>query len=81
MWAFLSARLRAWLLVAVIAPVLGWLLGKLGDLLEARRGPSALTRTLHAGRYWLGRRSRRRERTSRAAADPIGPSDAGAPAR
>ena len=41
MWAFLSARLRMWLIVAVAAPLVGWLLGKIGDLIEARRGQRA----------------------------------------
>ena len=58
MWAFFSARLRTWLILAVVAPVVGWLLGKVGDLVEARRGPSTLTRVLQQGRAWLARLAR-----------------------
>lgn len=80
MWAFFSARLRMWLLLAVGAPVLGFVLGKLGDLIEARRGPTPVSRALQKGRGWLGRRARG-PFASRAAADPTGPRDPGAPAR
>ena len=58
MWAFLSARLRLWLFFALGAPVLAWLLGQLGDRLEARHGPTALTRGLQKGRGWLRSRTR-----------------------
>jgi len=58
MWAFLSARLRLWLLLAIGAPILSWLLGALGDRLEARSGPTTISRTLKKGRDWLHRRSR-----------------------
>ncbi|MCU1626768.1 MAG: hypothetical protein JWP64_1717 [Pseudonocardia sp.] len=58
MWAFLSKRLRMWLILAVAAPVVGWLLGKVGDLIEKRRGPNAVSRTLHQGRGWLQRRTK-----------------------
>ncbi|MHA6796660.1 hypothetical protein ACVGVM_24570 [Pseudonocardia bannensis] len=58
MWAFFSARLRMWLVLAVGAPVLGWLLGRLGDVIEARRGPNGLSRVLRKGRGWLHRRSK-----------------------
>lgn len=82
MWVFLSTRLRTWLLLAVVVPALGWLLGKLGDLLEARHGPTKVTRLLHGARHWLRRRPRGRgRRLERASADPIGPRDAGVPAR
>ena len=80
MWAFFSARLRMWLVLAVAAPLVGWLLGKLGDLIEARRGPNAVSRVLQQGRGFLGRRSRG-PLAPRPAADPIGPADAGSPAR
>lgn len=80
MWAFFSARLRMWLLLAVGAPLLGWLLGKVGDALEKRRGPSAFTRVLQTGRDWLARRSRG-PLGARRPADPAGPRDPGAPAR
>lgn len=58
MWAFLSARLRLWLLLAVGAPVLSWLLGAIGDRLEARSGPTTTSRTLKKSRDWLRRRTR-----------------------
>lgn len=58
MWAFFSARLRMWVILAVGAPLLGWLLGKVGDLVEARRGPNTVSTVLKKGRGWLGRRSR-----------------------
>lgn len=58
MWAFLSARLRLWLLFAIGAPVLSWLLGALGDRLEARGGPTSTSRALKKGRDWLRRRTR-----------------------
>jgi hypothetical protein len=58
MWAFLSKRLRMWLILAVAAPLVGWLLGKLGDLIERRRGPNAVSRTLQQGRGWLQRRTK-----------------------
>jgi hypothetical protein len=80
MWAFFSARLRMWLVLAVAAPVLGFVLGKVGDLVEARRGPNAASRILQKGRGWLRRRSRG-PLAPRAAADPTSGRDAGAPAR
>lgn len=70
MWAFFSARLRMWVILAIGAPVLGWLLGKVGDLVESRRGPNTLSRVLKKGRTWLRRRSR----------GPLAPRDDDAPA-
>lgn len=80
MWAFFSRRLRMWLILAIGAPVLGWLLGKLGDVIESRSGPNSFTRTLHTGRRWL-QRNARGPLARRAAAEPTGVRDAGAPAR
>lgn len=80
MWAFLSARLRMWVILAVAAPLVGWLLGKVGDAIEARRGPSALTAVLQQGRAWLRRRSRG-PLAPRPPADATGPGDPGVPAR
>jgi hypothetical protein len=80
MWAFLSARLRMWLILAVVAPLVGWLLGKLGDAIEARRGPSTLTRVLQQGRAWLRRRSTG-PLAPRPPADAAGPGDPGLPTR
>jgi hypothetical protein len=47
MWASLSARLRLWLLLAIGAPVLTWLLGAIGHRLEARSGPTSTSRALN----------------------------------
>jgi hypothetical protein len=58
MWALLSARLRLWLLLAVGVPVLSWLLGALGDRLDARNGPTTTSRALQKGRDWLRRQAR-----------------------
>jgi hypothetical protein len=80
MWAFLSARFRMWLILAVVAPLVGWLLGRIGDLIEARRGPNALSRVLQTGRRWLSRRSRG-PLAPRRHADPASVEDVGAPAR
>jgi hypothetical protein len=80
MWAFLSARLRMWLIMAIAAPLVGWLLGRIGDLIEARRGPNALSSVLKTGRDWLRRRSRG-PLARRRPADPASVRDSGAPAR
>jgi hypothetical protein len=80
MWAFLSARLRMWVFLAVVAPLVGWVLGRIGDAIEARRGPSALTRVLRKGRAWLGSRAKG-PLAARPAAEPAGPRDPGVPAR
>jgi hypothetical protein len=80
MWAFLSARLRMWLILAIGAPLLGWALGRVGDLIEARRGPNTASRVLQKGRGWLRRRSRG-PMAPRRPGDPASVRDAGAPAR
>jgi hypothetical protein len=58
MWALLSRRLRMWVFFALATPALAWLLGKVGDSLEARNGPSSASRTLKQSRNWLRRHSR-----------------------
>lgn len=58
MWVLLSRHLRVWLLLAVGAPLLAWLLGKIGDAVERRRGPNTLTKLIRSGRRYLERRSR-----------------------
>jgi hypothetical protein len=80
MWAFLSARLRRWVVLAVVVPLLGWVLGRIGDLIEARRGPNGVSRGLQKGRALLRGRSRG-PLSARRPADPTGVRDAGAPAR
>lgn len=78
MWAFLSARLRWWLILAIGAPVLGWLLGRIGDVIESRRGPNSISKVLQKGRGWLRGRSRG-PLAPRRAGDPSSVRDAGAP--
>lgn len=80
MWAFLSARLRWWLILAIAAPLVGWVLGRIGDLIESRRGPNTLSKVLQKCRGWLQRRSRG-PLAPRRAGDPASVRDAGAPAR
>jgi hypothetical protein len=80
MWAFLSARFRMWLIMAVAVPVVGWLLGRIGDLIEARRGPNTLSKVLKTGHRWMRRRSRG-PLAPRRPADPASVEDSGAPAR
>lgn len=83
MWAFLSARLRRWLILAIVVPALAWLLGKLGDAIETRRGPNRVTRALRWLRGLLhpGARGPLADVPDRPAADLAGPADRGAPAR
>lgn len=80
MWAFFSRRLRMWLILAVGAPVVAWVLGKIGDVIESRRGPNGVSRALQKARAFLQRRSRG-PLGGRPSADPAGTRDAGAPAR
>lgn len=58
MWAFLSRRLRLWLLLAVGAPLLAWAAGRIAEALERRRGENGVTRTLRYADGWLRRRTR-----------------------
>jgi hypothetical protein len=46
MWLFLSSRLRTWLVLTVVVPLATGLLRRLGQGLERRRGPSAVSRAL-----------------------------------
>jgi hypothetical protein len=57
-WLLLSRRLRAYLLLALGAPLVAWLLDAVGRRLEARRGPTKVSRTLR----WGGRKLRRKAR-------------------
>lgn len=85
MWVFLSRRLRMWALLAIGAPVLGFVLGKVGDAIESRRGPNGVSTVLHTGRRWLQRRSKgplaARSDEQRRPADAAGARDGGVPAR
>ncbi|MEJ8280424.1 hypothetical protein [Pseudonocardia spirodelae] len=58
MWVLLSRHLRMWLLLAVGAPLLAWLLGRIGDAVERRRGPNTFSRLSRRGRRFLQRRTR-----------------------
>ncbi|GAA4705440.1 hypothetical protein GCM10023215_51750 [Pseudonocardia yuanmonensis] len=58
MWAFFSRRLRMWLILAIAVPLGGWLAGKLATVIENRRGPNTVSRTLRQAGGWLQRRSK-----------------------
>jgi hypothetical protein len=61
MWLFLTRRLRTWLILTVLVPLGSGLLRRLGQELERRRGPSAVSNGLvRAGE--IGDRARRRLR-------------------
>lgn len=61
MWLFLTRRLRTWLILTVVVPLASGLLRRLGEELQRRRGPSAVSNgLLRAGR--LGDRARERLR-------------------
>ena len=49
MLAFLSARLRRWILLVVGLPIAAWALDRAGQTLERRRGSSRLSRALRGG--------------------------------
>jgi hypothetical protein len=46
MWLFLTRRLRVWLILTVVLPLTTGVLRRLGRWLEARSGPSGLSRAL-----------------------------------
>ena len=46
MWLFLSRRLRMWLILTVVVPLASGALRRLGQALERRNGPTAVSRGL-----------------------------------
>ncbi len=61
MWALLSRRLRMWLIIAIGVPLADWSLGKLSDVIRARKGDSRVTRGIDTTRNGV-RGLRRRKR-------------------
>jgi hypothetical protein len=59
MWLFFTRRLRVWLILTVLVPLATGLLRRVGRALEARSGPSGLSRAL-LGAGDLGERMRSR---------------------
>jgi hypothetical protein len=49
MWFFLTRRLRTWLLLTVLVPLVGGLLRRFGQSLERRNGPSGVSNALLKG--------------------------------
>ena len=47
MFALLSARLRRWLLFAILLPVLRLVSRRVADRLERKHGPTRASRVLH----------------------------------
>lgn len=62
MMAFLSRRLRAYLVTVLAAPVAGWLARRLAAEMRRRQGDSRLARALDRGGDRLARRSPKRRR-------------------
>ena len=58
MWVFLSGRLRRWVLLTVMLPVLGVGARKLGEAIEGRRGPNPVSSGLRAASSFTTRRGR-----------------------
>jgi hypothetical protein len=49
MWLFLTRRLRTWLLLTVLVPLVGGVLRRVGQSLERRNGPSGISNALLKG--------------------------------
>ena len=69
MWLFLTRRFRMWVIITVLAPLATQVLRRLGQAIERRNGPTALSNgLLKAGdvgeraRVRLGGKPRRRGR-------------------
>lgn len=61
MWLFLTRRFRTWVLLTLLVPVVTGLLRRIGQALERRRGPNAVSNgLLKAGN--LGDQARNRLR-------------------
>ncbi len=58
MWALLSRRFRQYLVLALGAPLVAWVLDGVGLGLERRRGQTRLTRSLRSGGNFLRARGR-----------------------
>jgi len=46
MWLFLTRRLRMWLILTVLVPIASGVLRRLGQAVERRNGPNAVSRGL-----------------------------------
>jgi formate hydrogenlyase subunit 4 len=49
MWFFLTRRLRTWLLLTILVPLVAGVLRRVGQTLEQRNGPSGLSNALLKG--------------------------------
>ena len=58
MWVFLSGRLRRWMLMTVLVPVVGFGARKLGEAIEGRRGPNPVSSGLRRASALTGRGGR-----------------------
>ena len=65
MWLFLTNRLRQWVILAVLVPVVTTLVHVLRTRLEARRGPTRFTRLLGQVENLGQKQSRRGRRRKR----------------
>ena len=64
MWIFITARIRQWLLLAVIVPLAATLVHLIRSAIEKRTGSTKLTRALSSVEE-LGRRKSRQGRSGK----------------
>ena len=65
MWLFLTARLRQWAIFAIVVPLVTTVVHLVRKRLEARSGPTRLTKVLGTVESVGQSRSRRRNRPRR----------------
>jgi hypothetical protein len=49
MWLFLTRRLRTWLVLTVLVPLVGGVLRRAGETIQRRNGPSGVSNALLKG--------------------------------
>ena len=66
MWLFLTRRLRTWLIVTLVLPLVTGLIRRIGEALQRRNGPSGVSDALlKVGQFGDRARARLRGRPAR----------------
>lgn len=60
MWVFLTARIRRWVLMALVLPLAGGVARRVADRLETGGDPTRVSRGLRTVASWTGRGRRGR---------------------